>query len=241
VKPLSCGCTQTRHSDKASGPALVLDMAGKPMRLSRPPRTKRGVQKCEDLRQAAAKLFLARGFDGVSVDDIVHEAGGSKTNVYSYFGNKERLFVLVVEELCVAFLTPLTTVDVTGLPLKAGLRALGRKLVAILLSEQHVAFYRLVVAESGRFPEIGDVWRRRGPDTAKAIIASFIAGHLPASQPSRDTLRIARLFHDMLTSSAIAAALTSNTARMSASEINKTIDMAADLVVLAIQKTTGAL
>ena len=206
----------------------------------RPPRTKRGAEKAEKLRQVAAQLFLAHGFDGVSVDEIVRAGGGSKTNVYSYFGNKERLFVIVVDELCQEFLSPLAALDVARRPLQEGLREFGRKLLDVLLSQRHLSFYRLIIAESGRFPEIGETWRQRGPDRVKSMIASFIATHVDARQiSSHDTLRIARLFHDMITGSALEYALTSETERMSASELTRTIGKAANLVAYVIEDAKG--
>ena len=39
------------------------------------------------------------GYDGVSVDDIVREVGGSKTNVYSFYGGKDGLFLAVMDEI----------------------------------------------------------------------------------------------------------------------------------------------
>jgi AcrR family transcriptional regulator len=211
-----------------------------PLSPPRPPRTKRGAQKAEKLRQVAAQLFLAHGFDGVSIDEIVRVVGGSKTNVYSYFGSKERLFVTVVDELCEEFLAPLAALDVTRRPLQEGLRELGRNLLGVLLSKRHLSFYRLIIAESGRFPDIGEIWRQRGPDRAKSMIDAFISRHVDRGRFSpRDTLRIARLFHDMITGSALEYALTAGGEQMSASELDRTIAKAAEFVAGAIEDTKG--
>ena len=43
------------------------------------------------LRQAATDLFSEKGFDGVSVREIVDRAGVSKPTLYYYFGSKEAL------------------------------------------------------------------------------------------------------------------------------------------------------
>ena len=53
------------------------------------PHTKRGHERCLALLLSANDLFLERGYDAVSLDDIVHHAGGSKASIYKYFGNKE--------------------------------------------------------------------------------------------------------------------------------------------------------
>jgi hypothetical protein len=41
--------------------------------------------------------FLERGYDAVSLDDIVHHAGGSKASIYKYFGSKEGLFKAICD------------------------------------------------------------------------------------------------------------------------------------------------
>jgi AcrR family transcriptional regulator len=47
---------------------------------------------------AAAPLFSARGFDGVSVDDIARDAGVNKAMIYYHFADKVALYRAVVGE-----------------------------------------------------------------------------------------------------------------------------------------------
>ncbi len=49
------------------------------------PQTRRGHERCVALLESATELFLKRGFDAVSLDDIVNHAGGSKASIYKYF------------------------------------------------------------------------------------------------------------------------------------------------------------
>ena len=51
--------------------------------------TKRGHERCLSLLLSANELFLERGYDAVSLDDIVHHAGGSKASIYKFFGNAD--------------------------------------------------------------------------------------------------------------------------------------------------------
>jgi TetR/AcrR family transcriptional regulator len=53
----------------------------------------------ENLLQAGIKLFSARGYDGVAVDEIVDQAGCNKRMLYHYFGNKDGLYVEVLREV----------------------------------------------------------------------------------------------------------------------------------------------
>ena len=61
------------------------------------PHTKRGHERCMALLLSANRLFLEKGYDAVSLDDIVNHAGGSKASIYKYFGNKEGLFTAICD------------------------------------------------------------------------------------------------------------------------------------------------
>jgi AcrR family transcriptional regulator len=163
-------------------------------------RTRRGDEKFEQIRSTAIELFLRHGYDGVSVDEIVRAVGGSKTNVYNHFGSKEGLFVAIVKALCDELLASFVKIDVASLGVKKGLTTLSLALLDILLQERHLAFQRLIIAESARFPALGRVWFESGPEAARSIIARFIekqqgAGHLRRGDPHQ----LATLFHDMIT------------------------------------------
>ncbi|MDR3436921.1 TetR/AcrR family transcriptional regulator [Telmatospirillum sp.] len=145
----------------------------------------------------ATDLFLARGYDGVSLDDIIAESGGSKTNIYSHFGGKEGLFVGIIEGLCDQVNAKLQAVDLTGLTLEEGLRRLGRTLLVALLDDRHLSLYRQVIGQSGRFPCIGHAWAKHGPEATRRVLSQFFTAH-------RDRLRgispeqAAALFHDIV-------------------------------------------
>ncbi|MDX1406972.1 MAG: TetR family transcriptional regulator [Saprospiraceae bacterium] len=52
----------------------------------------------ERIKQAAVKIFTARGLAGARMQDIADEAGLNKALVHYYFRNKRRLFELVFTE-----------------------------------------------------------------------------------------------------------------------------------------------
>src|SRR5271163_2584862 len=108
-----------------------------------PRRTRRGDERDAQIRAHATELFLERGYDGVSVDDIVREVGGSKTNVYSFYGGKDGLFLAVMEEILQDVILPLKRLKLGGLSFEAGLRKFARTLLTVLLEERHLAFQRL--------------------------------------------------------------------------------------------------
>ena len=149
----------------------------------------------------ATRQFLQHGYAAVSVDHIVRAAGGSKTMLYAGFGNKQGLFAAVTERLCDDFIRDFKQLNLTGADLAGGLSRLGRSLLAVLLRPEHLAFQRLVIAESARFPELGQVWWRQGPAQSRETIARFLGQRQAAGEMrSADPLRAAALFHEMLVS-----------------------------------------
>lgn len=136
--------------------------------------TQRGKDRCDQLVKIASQRFLAHGYDGVSVDEIVKEIGGSKTNIYNHFGNKEGLFIAVVEGLCDEHVSQLQTLRITTGSLEEGLRLLMKAFAKIILAPKQVAFHRLIVAESARFPKAGKVWFERGPVASRSVFQRLL-------------------------------------------------------------------
>ena len=46
----------------------------------------------------AIELFWTQGYEGTSISDLTHALGINRPSIYAYFGNKERLFDLAVQQ-----------------------------------------------------------------------------------------------------------------------------------------------
>ena len=117
----------------------------------------RSARKRRVILETATELFLRNGYLGTSMDEVASVAGVSKQTVYKHFADKEGLFQAIalatIDQVRGPFydLVPsLGNVDV-----EADLRALARGLVAIVMRPQLLQLRRLVIAEAGRFPELG--------------------------------------------------------------------------------------
>ncbi|WP_030938520.1 TetR/AcrR family transcriptional regulator [Streptomyces sp. NRRL S-646] len=62
-------------------------------------RERKKAQTARRIWQVAVELFIERGFDAVSVQEIADAAEVSKMTVFNYFGSKEDLVFLPMEEL----------------------------------------------------------------------------------------------------------------------------------------------
>jgi AcrR family transcriptional regulator len=56
-----------------------------------------GQERREQLIQVAAKLFAAKGFEVVTIEEIAAKAGVSKPVVYEHFGSKDGLYAVIVD------------------------------------------------------------------------------------------------------------------------------------------------
>ena len=131
-------------------------------------------KKQTEILKAASELFLQRGYDAVSLDDILEKVGGSKTTLYSYYGGKEGLFAAAVQTMCREKLAAFLTMNVADLDPKAGLNALGRQFL-LMLSEPHgQAMFRSMIAEAQRFPELAATFFAAGPETAIRVLQRTI-------------------------------------------------------------------
>ncbi|MBI5606054.1 MAG: TetR/AcrR family transcriptional regulator [Deltaproteobacteria bacterium] len=57
------------------------------------PRTKEKEVRIREIQEAAKKVFIKKGFQRATIDEIANMAGTSKGTVYLYFKNKDDLYV----------------------------------------------------------------------------------------------------------------------------------------------------
>lgn len=111
-----------------------------------------------ELIDAALRCFAERGFAAARLEDIAASAGVSKATIYLYFENKEQLFESVVRTA----VTPIVNqVSAVVEAFEGTTPDLVRTLLAILnpvLDSQFPAIAKLVIAESGNFPELARLW-----------------------------------------------------------------------------------
>jgi TetR/AcrR family transcriptional repressor of mexJK operon len=119
------------------------------------------------IREAAASLFLEKGYQGTSMDDIAGAAQVSKQTIYTHFENKEKLFadlVLGNADRVEDFVgTYVSTVGEPGSDLEATLRALARRYLHFVMRPEVLRLRRLVLGEAGRFPDLARTYYERVP------------------------------------------------------------------------------
>ena len=141
----------------------------------------------------AARSFLEQGYAGTSMSAIATQLGGSKSTLWCYFPSKEDLFTAVVDDATAAFRAQLDDVLAHEGAFAETVLAFCRSFIAKVTSPQGCGLYRLVVAESGRFPEIGRIFSSRGPEPVGQLLAEYFKAQIAegAMRPT-DPLRAAR-------------------------------------------------
>src|SRR5947209_14647116 len=129
--------------------------------------------KAESILAAAKRAFLAAGFGAVSMDTIAREAGVSKATVYAHFGSKEELFGAVIERECERYFDRFSAGELDPRDVRASLTILGRRFLELILSPDAIALHRIIVGEVTRFPMLGEVFWRAGPERERVQIEGF--------------------------------------------------------------------
>jgi AcrR family transcriptional regulator len=112
------------------------------------------VRSLERLRRAAIDEFAARGFEGANIGRIAGAAGMSKKTVYRFVSSKEDLFLSTAEERLGASIYAAQSAAAPGTACAERLRLLLFGFGALALSDDGIAFYRVMMRDGIRFPQI---------------------------------------------------------------------------------------
>jgi len=119
--------------------------------------------KVRQIVEAAARLFMADGYGATSMDAIAREAGVSKATLYAYFTDKASMFAAIIHNECQRKSDFLWDENFDRSDVRAMLDQMARAAIRFGSEPETLAIYRIVVGESGRFPELGRVFYETGP------------------------------------------------------------------------------
>ena len=157
--------------------------------------------KRQQILDGARRCFLAQGFDGASMNDIVNEAGVSKGTVYAYFSSKEKLFATMVFEDKRRHAERLAVLGDETRPIGEVLREVALRLVTLFQTPESLAYFRMVIAAAAKFPEIGRAFYEAGPAYSTEKIATYIERKMNDGALKRADPRLAAMrFVDLVQS-----------------------------------------
>lgn len=147
--------------------------------------------KQEQILQGAMKIFLHHGYATTSMDRIAAEAGVSKQTIYSHFQDKEGLFRALIERVTIRRLQAEYQSEselFQGEPV-AVLSKLANSILRRMEDPEYIAFIRLVIAESGRFPELAELYSNTVLQYGYGNLSAYFKSHpeLNISDPEATT------------------------------------------------------
>jgi AcrR family transcriptional regulator len=174
------------------------------VRFGRPPKELAGEVDARIL-DAARKLFLERGFEGASIDEIAEAARSGKPTIYARFRDKRALFIAMVTRDILARISEFKSEELTGETIEERLTNAASALLHWSLDSERIALIRLAIAEAHRFPDLAGTVGRRARELSTELGVHLLGevsqfdelGLLPAFAPER-LATTARVFLDLI-------------------------------------------
>lgn len=137
--------------------------------------------KTEAILKGAIAEFLSGGYAATSMDKVAKSAGVSKATVYSHFGDKEKLFNAVIQDLVKDKFQQVMGLDkpqsLEQDP-KVLLSAMATRMLENAQSDRSFHdFMRIIIGESGRFPELAKAYVNNVAKPAIKILTKYFKSH----------------------------------------------------------------
>jgi len=127
------------------------------------------------LIENAFRVFLEKGWEGASVDEISRRAGVAKGFIYARYPDKAALFVAAIERLMEEAMGTLQFSEPLPADVEEGLCEFGRRLLDLVLRPDALAFHRLFIAEAPKFPALAEHFVARNP--LRNLISGVLANY----------------------------------------------------------------
>jgi len=120
---------------------------------------KRKAQRYAQILGAAFEVFAAHGYEAARIDEVAQQAGIAKGTIYLYFRDKQQLFRAVVRSLVqIPFDAAMGGFRGTAEHLLREMQS--RMYDRIVKNEKARSIVRMLIAESGRFPQLAEIYHR---------------------------------------------------------------------------------
>ncbi len=135
-------------------------------------------EKAAAILEGAMQEFLACGYAATSMDRVAATAGVSKATIYSHFQDKEGLFNALIQQLVQkkfrSVFGPVDDRAGQSDPTAVLTQIANNVLDSGMGDPQYVNFMRLIMGESGRFPELAQTFVRN----IEAVACQFFKQYL---------------------------------------------------------------
>jgi AcrR family transcriptional regulator len=147
-----------------------------PSNPSSPKWRRRADARPAEIVEAAYRVFSEKGFAAARLEDIAQRAGVSKGALYLYFETKQDIFEAVVRDAVAPNISAIETfaLGFAG-PFDQLIRLIAPRAAELADTSKLGRIIKMVVAESGNFPEIARVWHEAVVVKGLGLLTGLIA------------------------------------------------------------------
>jgi len=143
--------------------------------VKQPKFQRRAEDRPREICAAALEVFSEKGFAAAKLDEIARRAGVSKGTLYLYFKDKEQLFRAVVRDTVSPNIDHLRdAIMATSLPFAQIVPMFLARLSSVAATMPLGSVVKMVIGESGNFPELARVWQEQVVSKALGIMVELI-------------------------------------------------------------------
>lgn len=124
--------------------------------------------------EAAERMFLQQGYEGVSMDQIAAEAGVSKLTVYSHFGDKDTLFTEAAAAYCEQQMPASVFEPSPGTPIRQRLLEVAEAFFTMIESPEAIAGHRLLCTPQMVEKRLAQRFWQGGPERLQLAFAALL-------------------------------------------------------------------
>lgn len=152
-------------------------------------RERNRIERRANIVAIARTLFLRQGYAATTMSAVAEAMGGSKATLWAHFSSKEALFAEVADAMVGGFAQRSEEL-LGGQPFSVdGLRDFCHRFLDEMQRPESTTLFRMIIAEGGRFPEIGEMFFARGP----AQMVDRLSRYFEGTFPRRKSEQLARL------------------------------------------------
>ncbi len=158
-------------------------------------------KKAEQILQGALPEFLEHGYAATRMDQVARTARVSKQTLYSYFEDKEGLFTALVQYVTCAKFRLVWSKPLSGEPRQV-LTQLGQRILTEINDPDYLSFVRLIIAESGKHPELSQLFLENVAQPAITIFTGYLKDHPQLKIQDPEVIAhifVGTLIHNILT------------------------------------------
>lgn len=214
---------------KIRNPANLMVRPG----VGRPTRAQQE-QRHEELLNVALDIFLERGFEQTTMEEIATRVGMSKRTVYARYEDKSALFKAAVRRAIERYTVPRDALEAVATDdLQKTLAAIARLRIANLARPVATKLQRILSAQSYRFPELFNTAFEEGTGPTISFLGDLLVRYSKLGQINvTEPRRAATAFLSLVVGGPARVIVSGN--KLDATEVETHIRFAVDLFLRGI-------